>query len=124
LFMVAMPRSTHREHLYSGHHRIYAFMCPGCGFRISADHIKHYCNAIHVRHEWRYGRYISVRQLRMFIEIARLQIDWDSTWVSMDDLYRIVEYVSQMDNEESMDIDTVPLAIHNILNRLENLSMN
>ncbi|KAG8741000.1 hypothetical protein FRC10_003459 [Ceratobasidium sp. 414] len=122
--MVAMPRSTHRERLYRGHHCIYAFMCPRCGFRISADHIEHYCNAIRARREQRYGRYISVRQLRVFIEIARSQIDWDSAWVSMDDLYRIVEYVSQMDNEESMDIDTVPLAIHDVLNRLENLSMN
>ncbi|KAG8734652.1 hypothetical protein FRC10_011593, partial [Ceratobasidium sp. 414] len=115
-----MPATT-RQRLYRGHRRIYAFLCPGCGFQHAADHIEHYANAIRARRNRRYGRYVSVRQLRMFIEAARSQIDWDSSWVSMDDLYRIIEHISQMDNEDSMDVDNAPLVIHDVLDQLENL---
>jgi hypothetical protein len=119
-----MARTAHLQRLYRGHRRIFAFMCPGCGFQFAADRIEHYSNAIRARRNRRYGRHVSVLQLRMFIEIARSQIDWESSWVSMDDLYRIVEHISQMGDEDSMDIDNAPLIIHDVLDQLESLNIN
>ncbi|KAG8714876.1 hypothetical protein FRC08_011306 [Ceratobasidium sp. 394] len=118
-----MPATAPQRGLYRGHRRVYAFLCPACGFRFAAGQVECYVNAIRARRVRRYGRYISVRQLRMFIEVARSQIDWDSTWVTLDELYEIIELVAQMDNEDSMDVDNAPLAIQDVVDRLGNLNM-
>jgi hypothetical protein len=117
-------RSARHQHLYHGNRRIYAFQCPSCGYWVASDHIEHYANVIRARRNRRHGRYISVRHLRMFIEIVRSQVNWEDAWVSMDELYRIVEHVSQMGNEDSMDLNQVLLAIHDVIDQLETLKLN
>jgi hypothetical protein len=119
-----MPRTTHQQRLYRGHRSIYVFVCPGCGFQVAADHIEHYSNIIRARRNRRSGRYVSVHMLHMFIEIAWSQLDWDSLYVSMDDLYRIIDHISQMGDEESMDVDAAPPAIYDVLDQSENLDIN
>ncbi|KAG9087599.1 hypothetical protein FS749_002809 [Ceratobasidium sp. UAMH 11750] len=120
-----MPVTAHQRHLYHGHRRIYGFQCPGCQYRFSTAQIEHYSNVIRARRHRRHGHRIAVRQLRMFIEVVRSQIDWEGDWISMDELYRIIEHVSQMNDEDIMDVDnSTPLAIHNVLDHLESLSLN
>ncbi|KAG8763468.1 hypothetical protein FRC12_008530 [Ceratobasidium sp. 428] len=132
------PR-LYRSGLYRGGRRILAFMCPGCGFRVAANVVQRQ-NDIERMRRLRpnaNGGYINVRQLRLFIEAVRSEVDWDSTWVSMDELYRIIEFISQMDNNDSMELDrpstssttddvsdTTPLLIADVLDRFENLDLH
>ncbi|KAG8796132.1 hypothetical protein FRC12_004329 [Ceratobasidium sp. 428] len=136
------PR-LYRSGLYRGGRRIIAFMCPGCGFRVSAGSVQRQSDIELVRRLRPNANagYVNVRQLRLFIEAVRSQVNWDSTWVSMDELYRIIEYISQMDNNDSMELDrpstssttssttedvpdTTPLLIADVLNRFENLDLH
>jgi hypothetical protein len=116
-----MSSNTSQRPLYR---QVYAALCPVCRFRIAAIHTSRFINAIRPRRSRWHGRYVSIRQLRLFIEIARTEVDWNSAWISMDELYQIIEHVSQMDTDDSMDVDSAPLAIQDVVNRFENLNFN
>ncbi|KAG8725151.1 hypothetical protein FRC09_007140 [Ceratobasidium sp. 395] len=75
------------------------------------------------RRRIQWSGYLMVRQLRLFIEIARAEVDWDSPWVSMDQLYRIIQFIAQMDGSDYMDLDASPLAIRHLAHRFEHLSI-
>ncbi|KAG9125040.1 hypothetical protein FRC07_009214 [Ceratobasidium sp. 392] len=71
---------------------------------------------------------IKAGQLRMFIEVARAQIDWNVSWIDIDDLYCLIEEISQKpDNEEidvqAMDIDRVQLTVYDLLDHMERLQV-
>ncbi|KAG8714623.1 hypothetical protein FRC09_017418 [Ceratobasidium sp. 395] len=101
----------------------YGRRCPTCGHRTSSRRLERQTDLIPVQRDRRWGRYINVRQLRLFIEIAREQVDWESAWINVEILEQIIAHISQMPDDTEMDLDTSPSMINQVIHQLENLGL-
>ncbi|KAG8795097.1 hypothetical protein FRC12_017889 [Ceratobasidium sp. 428] len=60
----------------------------------------------------------------MFLELARAKIDWESSWIPVNDLYAILNQILQKNDDDSMDLDDLPGALQNVVSRLEMLTIS
>ncbi|KAG8709160.1 hypothetical protein FRC12_004319 [Ceratobasidium sp. 428] len=115
--------STRPQRPYRSSLPNYTFHCPSCGHGIAHNRIERHCAIIRGVNRRRIGRYVNVRQLRLFIEIARAELDWTNAWVSMELLQAIIAHIAQMRDEDDMDIDTQPSPIQDVIHRLAELGL-
>ncbi|KAG8720195.1 hypothetical protein FRC09_009960 [Ceratobasidium sp. 395] len=85
-------------------------------------YFQHVVDDIRAYPDWRF-RYTNVEQLRLFLQIAQSQVDWEWSWIRIDELYRILEEVSQKRNEDKMDVDTLSPPVQCVLAQFETLTL-
>ncbi|KAG8775112.1 hypothetical protein FRC12_001666 [Ceratobasidium sp. 428] len=119
-----MPTTRRGHPHYRSHLPNYTLHCPSCGHGIPQSRIERHQAVIRAHTRCRFGRYVNIRQLRLFIEIARQDIDWNNLWVSMELLENIIAHIAQMRDEDDMEVDTQPSPIQQVINGLENLGLN
>ncbi|KAG9080916.1 hypothetical protein FRC07_014742 [Ceratobasidium sp. 392] len=120
-----MPASANRRRSnYRSHFPNYTFRCPACNHSIPSSRLERFTAVTRRQRSGQYGRYINVRQLRIFIEMVRREVDWDCAWVNVEVLERIIAYVSQMRDEDDMDVDAAPTPIQRLVAQLEDLGLD
>ncbi|KAG8691379.1 hypothetical protein FRC09_011638 [Ceratobasidium sp. 395] len=119
-----MSRTARQQMMFRGHRPIVQFSCRGCGRLIAARSIENCADAVRARRNRRFGRFIGVRQLRMFVEMVRGMLDWGLPFLSMHQLYQVIEHIAQKGDEETIDIDESAPLIRDMLNQLENLNID
>ncbi|KAG8723933.1 hypothetical protein FRC09_001113 [Ceratobasidium sp. 395] len=101
-----IPRTFRQQLMYRGVRPLRRFHCKGCGATINARTIENCADASRARRYRREGRFIAVRVMRMFIQMVAAMMDsWGGTWVSMHQLYEVIEYIAQSDPVEPTPTD-------------------
>ncbi|KAG9125532.1 hypothetical protein FRC07_007228 [Ceratobasidium sp. 392] len=57
------------------------------------------------------------------LTFASFEVDWDCTWVNVEVLEQIIHYISQMRDEDDMDVDAAPTQIQRLITELEDLRL-